>query len=782
MSDLRTPLYSRLPAIYQIKDEEQIPPGQLKAYLETVEDALGAIHENIESLYHDFFIETCDEWVIPYLADLVGTTHLSGDPVTLRADVADTIALRRRKGTKGAVELLTYNLTKWGVHCVELRENLLWNQHLNHQRPDSGGEPPYGREDHSMKDAVRGGTVTLRSPSQLSLLATAFDPHAHLADVKVVDKGRIAYNLPNLAIFLWRLKDYRVRLSRPVWRGSKTISSPSSNAAKYVVRFDVHPLGRSLQLFNTMRVNLEEGILRVSQLDETPGPMSPARLQSGGAVDVSSNYVTTNLYDPTNIQMRDFELSPAGLQLHLPGTAFDDSIEWRFRGENLCAWETGLFRPLDLFEVAIDPSRGRLAIGVESVKQREALKKHLLLTYTYGAVGPVGAHPMTRISAPTEWNSETFDHVVVNTLDAHTPSLEEALGGLEQRISPLIITIQDSMVHELDLSNVDGILDEDGGPNLLLNRSLIIRSADGHRPIISLKQSLRVRPAKVQNNNAEVQNALDGVMNHLFMRLQGVMMTRDESVFSADDPLIARAALNSFEVLDATLDPGGEEKLDETRSGLKPSFRLKIGYGFSQNKEREAFSQVPQVIIQRSVVGSVFADRGSYSLDLADLIVDAGVGVGDENNQALAISSASEPDISWGPTMQFAGVTFFGKVRVESIHGQGGLFVSKLEVFNNQVGCIKFSYFKGVGDRLPHNYACIKGTSHKLRFTSEIFENAAYGQLACTSSESILQEGPREDRMGAFGFQLESHKWKNLMIRYREFMPVGVRPVVVPVT
>jgi hypothetical protein len=36
--------------------------------------------------------------------------------------------------------------------------------------------------------------------------------------------------------------------------------------------------------------------------------------------------------------------------------------------------------------------------------------------------------------------------------------------------------------------------------------------------------------------------------------------------------------------------------------------------------------------------------------------------------------------------------------------------------------------------------------------------------------------------MGAFGFLLEAHKWTNLHVRLREFMPVGVRPLVVPVT
>ncbi len=81
-----------------------------------------AIRDNIDTLYHDFFIETCGDWVIPYIADLLGTSHLSGDPWTLRADVARTIKNRRRKGTLGAIESLTYALTEWAVHTVELRE------------------------------------------------------------------------------------------------------------------------------------------------------------------------------------------------------------------------------------------------------------------------------------------------------------------------------------------------------------------------------------------------------------------------------------------------------------------------------------------------------------------------------------------------------------------------------------------------------------------------------------------------------------------------------------
>ena len=165
-----------------------------------------ALRDNIEALYHDFFIDTCADWVVPYLADLLGTSHLSGDPWTLRADVARTIFHRRRKGTLGAVESLAYTLSGWAAQSVELRNNLVWTQHLNHQRPDAGGRPPLG-ERRSLAAAVRGGTVSLRDPALLTFLDGPFDPFAHVADFKPGQVGAPRYNLPNLGIFLWRLED-----------------------------------------------------------------------------------------------------------------------------------------------------------------------------------------------------------------------------------------------------------------------------------------------------------------------------------------------------------------------------------------------------------------------------------------------------------------------------------------------------------------------------------------------------------------------------------------------
>ena len=256
MTTPTVPLFDRLPEIYRVRDAEQSPPDQLRAYLGAVEEAFGALHDNIAQLYDDLFIDTCADWVVPYIADLLGTTHLKGEPRTLRADVADTIALRRRKGTLGAIERLAVNLTGWACRAVELRENLGWTQHLNHLRPDAGGVPP-------LQDArvialghrltPRGGTLPVRDPAALALIGTPFDPYAYTADVKPANDYARHVNLPNLAVFLWRLADYRLRLIQPLAKGATDLGAQPPGLARFAVRLDLHPLDLPIVLFNTSR-------------------------------------------------------------------------------------------------------------------------------------------------------------------------------------------------------------------------------------------------------------------------------------------------------------------------------------------------------------------------------------------------------------------------------------------------------------------------------------------------------------------------------------------------
>ncbi len=70
----RERLYELLPAIYRIRDAEG---GEaLHALLTIMGDELARIEDDIAGLYDDWFIETCAEWVVPYIGDLLGVRGL----------------------------------------------------------------------------------------------------------------------------------------------------------------------------------------------------------------------------------------------------------------------------------------------------------------------------------------------------------------------------------------------------------------------------------------------------------------------------------------------------------------------------------------------------------------------------------------------------------------------------------------------------------------------------------------------------------------------------------
>jgi hypothetical protein len=783
------PLFERLPEIYRTRDAEVTPPNQLRAYLAAVEGPFGALHQHIAQLYEDLFIDTCDDWVIPYLADLLGTTHLKGDPRTLRADVADTIALRRRKGTLGAIERLAVNLTGWACRSVELRENLAWTQHLNHQRPDAGGEPPYGTPALTRFDVPRGGTAPIRDPATLALLGTPFDPFAYNADVKPALDDQRHLNLPNLAIFLWRLAAYRLPRVRPLAKGTIDLGVQPVGLARFALRFDLHPLDIPVRLFNTsrpgfLRAGTSGGVISpLTEADAVPGPMLDARLASGSPAGHPEAYVQVDFFDAGSAPPSGFDLGDVGLQLFMPQTLAPLLVppapltqwQWLFRGDNLCAWETGLRRPLRIGEIVIDADIGRVLIGLETAAQADELMvledgspaSRLYASFTYGASGPVGAHPVSRhypALAPTAELRRVGEVAGGMTLQA-------ALDGLAAASGPVVIEIHDSLVHRVDISLLPGTA-IDGTHSLRLAQSLTIRAAGEHRPILLLAQPLSLRPVV----------AGDATPFEPQVRLQGLYIAPDEAApFPAGQALIDRAAVARLEIIGCTLAPGGHSLRNGDRAPMQPALRLVDGYGFSDQDEIDAFAATPDIVIQRSITGSLAVDP-RYRLDIQDSVIDAGLGFDDAPSGLYAIAAATDPSNGWAAALDFAGLTCFGPVRVAAVGGLGGIFSQRFEVLDNQRGCIKWSAFSSAADRLPPNHFCVHAPDARVLFAAERFNDPGYAQLQRETDRRVRELGPDDDAMGAFGFLLEAHKWTNLHVRLREFMPVGVRPLVVPVT
>ena len=234
-------LYDLLPAIYRIREAEQGEP--LQALLSVIADQVAVLEENLDQLYDDQFIETCAEWVVPYIGDLIGYRTLYGvvpKLVSRRAEVAHTIGFRRRKGTAAMLEQLARDVTGWDARAVEFFLRLGWTQSMNHLRPDAWYAPD------------------LRQWELLERLNTPFDRVAHTVEVRRIATRQGRYNIPNIGIFLWRLEAYPL---------TDSPAFPVDNQ-----RFLFHPLGFDTQLFT--RPETEDEITHLAEPINVPHPIS----------------------------------------------------------------------------------------------------------------------------------------------------------------------------------------------------------------------------------------------------------------------------------------------------------------------------------------------------------------------------------------------------------------------------------------------------------------------------------------------------------------------------
>jgi hypothetical protein len=238
-------LYDLLPAVYRVRDAEQGEP--LRALLEVIARQAVVLEDNLEQLHDDQFVETCAPWVLPYIGDLLGITGLPGEALNPRAEVAHTIAYRRRKGTAAMLEQLARDVSGLPARAVEFFKILATTQHLNHLRPEN-------RSFLSVHDATR-----------LERLNGAFEhldgevDLTHTVDVRRISRGR--YNIPNVGIFLWRLQAYRLTRSPAV--------PDSSNEHRH---FRFSPLGNDQQLYNLPQT--EDQFTHLAEPVNVPEPIS----------------------------------------------------------------------------------------------------------------------------------------------------------------------------------------------------------------------------------------------------------------------------------------------------------------------------------------------------------------------------------------------------------------------------------------------------------------------------------------------------------------------------
>jgi hypothetical protein len=201
-------LFELLPIVYQQRDAEQGWP--LRSLLQVIGDQVEVVRADIGNLYDNWFIETCDDWVVPYIGALVGyrPVHEAGDPGDItstagrrrnrilipRREVVNTIRYRRRKGTYAVLAELALGVAGWPALVVEFYRLLGVTQAINALRLD------------------RGRTVDLHDGDALNRLGTAIDGVAHTVEVRRPDSHQTPgrFNIPSVGVFAFRLRPYSI--------------------------------------------------------------------------------------------------------------------------------------------------------------------------------------------------------------------------------------------------------------------------------------------------------------------------------------------------------------------------------------------------------------------------------------------------------------------------------------------------------------------------------------------------------------------------------------------
>jgi hypothetical protein len=124
-------LWQLLPAVYRTMDGATPgAPGPLQELLNRIGAQAATLRRSIDRLWENQSIETCDDWVVPYIGDLLATRLVSClDARAQRLDVAKTIYYRRRSGTLGVLEELAADIAGRDARAVEFFRRLGRTRH-----------------------------------------------------------------------------------------------------------------------------------------------------------------------------------------------------------------------------------------------------------------------------------------------------------------------------------------------------------------------------------------------------------------------------------------------------------------------------------------------------------------------------------------------------------------------------------------------------------------------------------------------------------------------------
>jgi len=748
-------LYRLLPTVYRVRDAEN--GGPLKALVNVLGEQASILEDNISALYENWFIETCEEWVVPYIGDLLGVRGLHPLPnaavFTQRVRVANTLAYRRRKGTATMLEQLARDCTGWPARAVEYFELLETTQHFNHVR------------------LFNQRTPDLRQAGKLELLNSAFDTVAHTADVRHIASARGRHNIPNVGLHLWRLQAYAMTEAE-----ARVIGNPADR------RFSFDPLGGFWPLFNLPKTETE--IAHLAEEINVPAPLRRRplyeELEELRQAEVDTRAPAPPVYFPPDggvfrlfkqsIVGGPFDLIPSE-QIAVADLS-DYAGTWILPATPKNYFITGapsgtLPVPLDL-AAAVDPKLGRIALlsGPPPVKLR--------VSYAYGFSGDIGAGPYNRrdsvdavLTREVKWQvgvTRTKTPVATEPLFSSL-TLAVKAWNTWSALNPGqvgVIALLDNLSYQENLTGAAAIQIPDGNFLLIVaadwpatevvgglpgqkQRAIGDLDPDNLRP--HLRGSIEVRGTAPADSTTPGQCVINGLL------IEGSVTVKD----------IAPSNLGALRLDHCTVVPPANALIVEA------------------NNARLALT------LYRTICGPITLTPSSPTLDLEESIVDAGATL------AVPAPAVTAP----GAAVDIQRSTLFGTVSVKTIEAGNSLFLGPVVATRLQEGCVRFCYVPP--DPLG-NYA----TPRRFRCQPELAETGftpaeqadiarrlipifnglqlgdpAYAQLSSTAAEELREGADDGSEMGAFSFLKQPQRLANLEASLPEFLPFGLEAGVI---
>jgi hypothetical protein len=711
-------LYSLLPVVYRQRDGAEGSP--LRALLRVMEEQIDVVERDIDQLYDNLFIETCEDWVVPYIADLVGYRPLHalgrepeapsaalGRFLVPRREVANTIGYRRRKGTFGLLQDLASAVARWPALAVEFHDTV-------------GTTVPLRPADPSNRRYA-----DLRDANALGLAGGPFDPSSHTVDIRSVGspylQGR--HNISTVGLFVWRLRVHPVTHSPAYCQ---------EEIGDHCFTFSI--LGNDVPLFNRPQPGLREPAQREADL---PGPIRRRALEQR---DVTSGAERMQASEDYYGKGRSITIWAPGWN----GSSHDEPIPAAtIVPTDLSDWA---YRPKP-DRVAVDPELGRIVFPIGNRPEQG-----VWVSYAYGIGSDIGGGEYAR---PV---------VISGTSDSRLPV---GAGARFRRILDAYeYWLKAGSPHGIIELTDSGVYQEQLQITLQKGRSLELRAAPGARPVILLVDWHASRPdALTVTGEAGSAFTLDGVL----ITGRGIEI---------------RGALDRVTIRHSTLVPGwalhhdckprrpGEPSLSLRNTRARVDIEHSI-LGAIEVLQDDEEADPLQLRVADSIVDGNGSDRAAligseYVVAPVVFTAERSTVFGQVHVHAIALAEDSI----------FTGQIMVARRQVGCIrfcYVPPGSRTPRR--YHCQPDLVDQATGRTVQDEPPTDSDVLRATERSRvepDFLSTRYGRPAYARLAENCAAEITTGASDRAEMGVFHDLFEAQREDNLRLRLAEYTPVGI--------